>query len=223
MGRPKIDRTGEVRKMNNGLTAKIVAYRGANDIDVEFVENGAIVRSFYHCFVRSEIKCPMIYKKIDNDSVQVTNPNTNAVFIIDVDDVNKVNMYDFWFRDNKGYIKSVSRGKEVRLHKIIIGTTSNGVDHINGNRSDNRKLNLRACSVEQNNRNRKTPITNKSGFKGVYWDKKRNKWRAVITASGNIYSLGWFNDVRRAAIAYNEAAAKHHGEFARLNVVTEAA
>lgn len=91
------------------------------------------------------------------------------------------------------------------------------VDHINGDRLDNRKSNLRVCTHAENRRNTKTPTTNKSGYKGVSWCIRDNKWIAFITLNGKSKNLGRYIDIMDAARAYNNAAIKYFGEYARIN------
>lgn len=100
------------------------------------------------------------------------------------------------------------------------------IDHINHNTLDNRKENLRLCSVNENNYNRKINKNNNSGYKGVHLARynRKNKiyiyYRAKIQTDNIEVSLGLFKTAKDAAIAYNEAAKKYHGEFAYLNPIT---
>jgi hypothetical protein len=96
-------------------------------------------------------------------------------------------------------------------------------DHINGDTLDNRRCNLRVCSHQQNISNRKkqrNPTT--SQYKGVHLDKARGKWHAKLRSHGRMVHIGYFTSEEDAAQAYNEAARKHFGEFARLNVIENA-
>lgn len=79
------------------------------------------------------------------------------------------------------------------------------VDHINGNRSDNRWVNLRQVSNLENARNRSASRNNKSGVTGVYWDKQRSKWRARIKVGEKKIELGAFSDIREAERARKNA------------------
>jgi len=89
------------------------------------------------------------------------------------------------------------------------------VDHKDGNTINDAWKNLRDCTQQQNSCNRRTNANNKSGHKGVRWNKRREHWFAIIIVDRKTHYLGRFDDVDAAALAYQAAAKKHHGEFAR--------
>lgn len=89
------------------------------------------------------------------------------------------------------------------------------VDHVDGNRLNNRWSNLRAAANGQNIQNSRIRKDNVSGVKGVHWDAHRKKWRAVITVNGYQRRVGRFSDLKEAEAAMTVARAKDHGEFAR--------
>jgi hypothetical protein len=93
------------------------------------------------------------------------------------------------------------------------------IDHKNIISTDNNIENLRLATRAQNQRNKKIQKNNASGYKGVCWDKTRQKWKASIHLNGKIINLGRFLTKEKAALAYNEAAKKYFGEFAYLNVI----
>lgn len=111
--------------------------------------------------------------------------------------------------------------KTIYLHRELMGAKDNQVvDHINGDKFDNRKSNLRLCTRLQNSYNRKP--TKKSGTKGIHYERNRTghkKWKAYISCNGVKRSLGYYPNKIEAIEAYNEAALRLHGEFARLNNV----
>lgn len=90
------------------------------------------------------------------------------------------------------------------------------VDHINGDRRDDRIENLRLATDSQNRRNSGMFCSNTSGYKGVTWDKNWKKWKAYIYVKNRRIHLGAFNTPEEAAAAYAIAAQQHHGEFAGL-------
>ena len=110
------------------------------------------------------------------------------------------------------------RGNGLRtgyLHRLIMGAP--GVDHIDGNRLNNSRSNLRIATAQQNCRNRSKFAGGTSKFKGVHWSKSKKKWRGKITDGYKSIHLGYFADEVACASAYDVAAQRIHGEFARLN------
>jgi len=109
--------------------------------------------------------------------------------------------------------------KTINMHRVILQPPDNlYTDHINCNKLDNRRQNLRACTNQENHRNMKSR-TGTSIYKGVYWHKKARKWAAGVTTGSKRLHLGLFSEEDKAALAYNKAATKYFGEFARLNVL----
>lgn len=106
------------------------------------------------------------------------------------------------------------------MHRFILGLKkgdSKIVDHINGDGLDNRRENLRVCTKSQNQQNQKPRHTRRSKYKGVGYYVRDRKWRARIVVEGKDIELGKFSCETCAAITYDEAAEKYHGEFAWLN------
>lgn len=107
--------------------------------------------------------------------------------------------------------------KKLYIHRIIMNPPLGfEVDHINGDRTDNRRSNLRLCTRRQNNLNRSVSSANKIGYKGVS-KYKNGKWNARISTALGVYkSLGIFKTPEDAAKAYENAARELHGEFFRV-------
>lgn len=120
-----------------------------------------------------------------------------------------------WYLAGKGYVKS----REGYLHRLIIGASAGEeVDHINGDKLDNRRCNLRLATSNQNKWNRgKQNGRYSSRFKGVSWHSASQTWRAQIKVRRKLISLGYHVSEIDAARAYNDGALKYHGEFASLN------
>lgn len=215
-------RIGEVAIMNNGLKAEIVEYRNSADIDVKF-ENGAISYQKKYCnFKSKKIKCPMILEYI-GDYVKVTNPNTLLPFsfLIDADDVGVLGNA-FWHSSKSGYVYGNANGSLSLLHRLIMNAPDDmQVDHINGDKTDNRKRNLRICSASENMQNMMKCSKNTSGYKGVSWRKAYDKWEAQIGVGKKKIHLGYFESKTEAASAYDRAALLYHKEFANTNSVLE--
>ncbi len=112
------------------------------------------------------------------------------------------------------------RGAYIYMHQAIaMPSPGLQVDHVNGNTLDNRRKNLRACTRSQNNMNTRPRKGCRSRFKGVCWRADRHRWKARITAGGKVSHLGLFETEEEAARAYNNAARRLHGQFARLNEI----
>lgn len=107
--------------------------------------------------------------------------------------------------------------KTIRLHRFILDAPPElAVDHINGNPLDNRRSNIRLATEQQNKFNQKQRTESHTKYKGVY-TRGDGRWSAAITVNQKRHQLGTFGTQYDAAIAYNNAARKLHGEFAKLN------
>jgi hypothetical protein len=101
------------------------------------------------------------------------------------------------------------------LHTFLTGYEL--VDHANGNGLDNRRSNLRSATEAENRQNMRRARNNTSGFKGVTWNGRRQKWMAQIQSQGHNRYLGLFTTPEEAAHAYDDAARALFGEFAAVN------
>lgn len=144
--------------------------------------------------------------------------------LVDADDFERLNKYSWWvsvrgkrigvFRSTKVNGKS----KTIQMHREIMQPGAGlVVDHINRNRLDNRRSNLRICTQFENARN-VGPASHKK-YKGTIKEIKGKSvgWHAKIRCGGKQIYLGYFKDEESAARAYDKAASKLHGEFAYLN------
>lgn len=123
-----------------------------------------------------------------------------------------------WSDNGNGYLASRSTGSKVYLHRFIAQKMgldlSKNIDHINQDRTDNRRANLRSASKSQNGANRPKPIHNTSGFKGVTKIKNTELWIARIKYQNKSIYIGVFDTKEDASRAYNDVAKKLFGEFA---------
>jgi hypothetical protein len=111
-------------------------------------------------------------------------------------------------------------GQTIRMHRQIMDAGPDQVvDHINHNGLDNRRSNLRLCSIAENARNTQGWRSRSSRYKGVSYRRRSDKWRAAITYKQKQFSLGEFDSETDAARAYNAKARELFGEFAYLNDV----
>lgn len=121
-----------------------------------------------------------------------------------------------WQKSQNGYaVRCGSRkDKTILMHRIIAGTPDGlCTDHINKNKLDNRRENLRSCTKAQNAINAKIQSNNISGYKGVSWSKDKKKWRSQIVFRQKAIHLGYYDDIRIAANAYNKKARELFAEF----------
>jgi hypothetical protein len=131
-----------------------------------------------------------------------------------------------WRMHSGGYaVRSAYINKKnlsIRMHREIVGAKPGEyVDHINLNKLDNRRSNLRIATNAQNAWNQSKRPDNTSGYKGVGFRKDKNKYRAEIKKDYRSYHLGYFDNKHDAARMYNFWAKDMFGEFARLNVINE--
>jgi hypothetical protein len=145
--------------------------------------------------------------------------------IIDAVDADLIELKWYAYQAHNGpyYAHTAQKGP---IHRIILARKlgrdllphpQEMADHIDGNSLNNRRCNLRLATHSQNMRNRKRPVNNTSGYKGVAYRKDVHKWIAYITVSKKLKHLGYFNTPEEAHEAYCEAAKEHYGEFARFD------
>jgi hypothetical protein len=150
------------------------------------------------------------------------------VALVDDEDYDELRRYR-WSAAKKGNTYYVRRGgnskrgiKQIIMHRIIIGAKDDDfVDHRDGNALNNQKINLRICKPQQNSWNSKPHCNSLSKYKGVTLRANaslKKRWRAGIEINGKNIHLGDYYTEEEAALAYDKAAIKRQGEFARLNV-----
>lgn len=153
-----------------------------------------------------------------------------AAFISDEDsDLASLSWYAH--RAKNGYYAAYREGTGARrrkwLHREVMERILSRplkpdeiADHINLNKLDNRRFNLRAATRSQNEAN-KSIQRGTSRFRGVSWDKRRKKWRVTINVNGKQKYLGHYDDEVNAAQMYNKAAIDNFGEYATLNILVK--
>ncbi|MGM8753270.1 HNH endonuclease [Enterobacter chuandaensis] len=119
----------------------------------------------------------------------------------------------------QGYVNIKLDGHLYKAHRLAwlweYGAMPDGpLDHINGNRSDNKISNLRLATLSENQHNQGMRADNKSGIKGVSWDSKNKYWRAQIKTNGKLVHIGSFSDVDEARMAMEKARNKFHSVYA---------
>jgi hypothetical protein len=159
--------------------------------------------------------CPPSYTFINEGAFTSGTLTDGTRFLIDTDMVDAFEK-KYWHKDSKGYIISTQsdQPKEL-LHRFVLGLDGNIIiDHINRDKTDNRRENLRIVTAEQNAFNKNMLSTNTTGYVGVCKLKKKNKYFASIGRYNRKLSLGNYSDIKEAAAAYNIAAAFLFGEYA---------
>ena len=147
-------------------------------------------------------------------------PLTQGQFaIVDADDYERLAVHKWYLGGwKRKYAQRSSDGKTIMMHREIIEVPAGMVcDHINHNTLDNRKCNLRSCTLAQNGYNRLPNKNSSSRYKGVCLNKKRRKWAANIRYQNRLIHISYFDEEEEAAIAYDDMAIKLFGEFACLN------
>lgn len=143
--------------------------------------------------------------------------------LVDDKDFDRVNQFK-WNADHHymslWYARTKVNGKKISMHRFILdlgNLDKIGIDHINGNGLDNRRANLRLATSAENQRNRGKQKNNTAGFKGVTWKKAAKKYCARIAINGKDKHIGYFESKEDAARAYDKAALREFGEFAKTN------
>jgi hypothetical protein len=152
-------------------------------------------------------------------------PLTQGFFaIIDASDAEKVGQHNWCAAKCSGKFYAYRcrkvgenyASKMIAMHRYILGVVGRDhVDHVNSDTLDNRRANIRPATRSENMMNVGLCSRNSSGFKGVSWNKSVEKWQAQIIAKGKWHNLGLHLTKEDAAQAYEKAAERLHGKFAR--------
>ena len=147
-------------------------------------------------------------------------------FLFDLEDLPLIKGRDSWYCDKDGYLVSSyfynGVRRFVRFHRLVMhAKPGQCVDHINKNKADNRKGNLRCCQRSENDRNRSLYITNTSGVSGVFFDRQREKWVASITYNSKKIYLGRYDAKEDAVMARLTKEIELYREFAPQKALLE--
>lgn len=138
-------------------------------------------------------------------------------FIFDKEDADLVSSRG-WHLSRRGYIAGKDHRRERPLHKLMIPVDSGfDIDHINRDKTDNRRENLRVCRHQKNCFNQKIRSTNTSGFMGASFMKNAGKYECYIHYNGRKYYLGLFDSALDAAYMRDSAAKHFFGDYCNLN------
>lgn len=137
--------------------------------------------------------------------------------LIDINKIELVSKFRWWLTEY-GYVRTKCKisGDHIFLHRLILGL-GDGIytDHINMNKLDNRMQNLRPCNKSQNSMNRNEQFNNSSGYTGVCFDKRRNRFYSRIKVNGHVIFLGYFDSFVDAKNARMTAEETYFKEFKR--------
>ncbi len=141
------------------------------------------------------------------------------IAIIDDEDYALISRYKWKPEVHGKRIYAVTKSSPIkRMHRLIMKAKDGQIiDHINGDGLNNTRANLRICGISDNAKNKRKQTNNKTGFKGVSWKTDKKRFSASIGVDTKRIHVGYFDCPFKAARAYDEAAKKHHGEFANLN------
>ena len=131
-------------------------------------------------------------------------------FLFSTDDYELVSR-STWCINKQGYVVANIKGKVVKINRLILGFPE-CVDHINGNKTDNRRENLRICTRRENAHNQRKPL-NKVGYQGISLTAN-GKFRARISVEGKEVNLGCYYTLSEAIEARLSAERKYYGDFA---------
>ena len=149
--------------------------------------------------------------KLNNNIISMKIDNLET--FISAEDLIKVSQKKWSYNAARGYIRCTDG--ETELHRFICGFPENMcVDHKDRNKLNNTRNNLRICTHRENSINKDKLKNNSSGFTGVYWNKGKNKWQAIIEVNKKRIHLGYFNEKKAALIARLKAEKDLFGEFA---------
>lgn len=122
-----------------------------------------------------------------------------------------------WYAVRRIWLPELKTKETLFLHRFLLNPPDHlEVDHINGDSLDCRRSNMRLATPAQNRMNRGPQINSASGYKGVC--QRGSRWEAQIRVNGKKLNLGCFSTPTEAARIYDQAARKHFGEFAYINL-----
>lgn len=157
--------------------------------------------------------------------IKLTNGKYSLVSDSDFFELSK---YKWWRTDRTSnqyaersfWDKNKKRVRKVLMHRIIMGLKTGDkrqIDHIDGNGLNNQRTNLRICTLQKNQHNRRRQKNNTSGYKNITWVKETKKWRVAIDYNNKTYNLGRYKNKMEAKKVRDIWLLKLHKEFASYN------
>lgn len=152
--------------------------------------------------------------------------NSDLVAIVDDEDYDRVMMFDWaiYGTSDRIYVRRclIGESKKISLGQFLLGYKKGlFVVCLNNNNLDNRRINLRYGDYQAQRTRKRIQTNNTSGYKGVSWIQRRNKYYSYIMIDKKTRSLGFYSCKECAAVEYNKAAKQNFGEFTRLNEIKD--
>ena len=213
--------------------SKVVYKNSKTKCTIICKEHGEFLQSFEKHIIRKQ-GCPICGReklinartsnKLLSKYKDLSQPKEYKLIPLGNNKFTKVDNEDFerlkdinWYYTKTGYAHNKQLGK---MHRYIMNPSKDMVvDHINHDTLDNRRSNLRICTIQENNCNTASREGASSHFKGVSFNKLSGKYEAYITHKGLREYLGLYDTEEEAGLAYNKRAIELYGEFAKLNII----
>ena len=224
-----------VRIRQAGASALVCVNKEGSPGRLKFANKAGVCRNFQ---TQKVVNRPEVIQPTDTD-IRLIPLTRGKVAIVDKADYDWLIQYK-WYANKKaaGFYAATHIGpKLIYMHRLIMQSpTKNStlrtqhypcrlgdgfvVDHIDRNSLNNRRSNLRRCTQGQNLFNQR-PRNGSSKYKGVSWNKKQKQWSAAIEKNNKQFHLGYFNNEKDAAMAYDAKAKELFGQFAYLNFTND--
>lgn len=142
--------------------------------------------------------------------------------IVDDEHYDLLNQWKWCYNGDYAYRQENNKG--ILMHRFLLNAKKGEFcDHINRDKLDNRKLNIRICSKAENQQNQPVRSDSSTGYKGVTpWPRgKVRRWKAYIGINNRVNSLGYYETKEEAAYVYDQAALQLYGDYASLNLINK--
>lgn len=201
----------EFNKVPSSIRKHNFCSRECMNNNPEWKKSKSEIASNLHLFSNHYKKLNKII--VDGDTSYIYT-SKNEKITVDTDDLEKVKNHT-WRMNTNGYAETEHNRKTIRIHRLLMDAPKNlVVDHINHDKKDNRRSNLRLCTYAENNHNVAIGKSKKSNIRGVSWSKREQRWRAKIVVNKKEIGLGYYKNINDAIKARKEAEKKYYGEFA---------